>query len=234
MIDPIRPKIFGRAFFPGGYGLFEGVTQSFPVHPIMLVGQDFGTREYWNDVGIASESNQGTWSGLAGMLARARIDPCACFFTNVLLGVRVEGRIDGPSPGLAFEPYVEACANYLVEQIRVVRPSVVVALGKIPSILLSRQFGLTSALGPPSPNDARNPSWHAIDAAIEPFHPSSSSPGGVAFAFATSVHPDRYRINVRHRAWKSQGLKGEAAHDLIWSRVASTSSAEAESPPHIV
>lgn len=220
VIDPIKPRIHGRSFFPGGCGVFDGAASASPRHPIMLVGQDFGTREYWNTVSSSGESSQGTWAGLIRMLATPDIDPRHCFFTNILLGVRVNGPIDGPSPGLTDHRYVAVCTDYLIEQICLVRPAVVVTLGKIPSILLARRLGITSQLNPPCENDARNPTWPEIDATIDPFHASVAVTTHIRVAFATSVHPDRHWLNYEHRAWPSCGVKGRQAHDLIWKCIA--------------
>lgn len=220
VVDPIKPKIRGRSFFPGGCGLYDGAGSSLAGNPVMLVGQDFGTREYWNEVGLSGEAAQGTWSGLIRMLAEGNIDPRNCFFTNILLGVRARGPIDGPSPGLACHRYVASCTEYLIEQIRLVRPSVVVTLGKVPSILLACQLGLTSQIEPPCENDARNPTWPQIDADIEPFQASVPVTPQFHIAFATSVHPDRHWLNYGHRAWPVRGVQGKQAHDLIWKCIA--------------
>jgi uracil-DNA glycosylase len=219
VVAPIKPKLHGRSFFPGGSGSSIGASHPIPPGRVMLVGQDFGTLAYWSEVGTDGESSQGTWSGLQRMLSRAEVVPEACFFTNVLLGVRESGPIDGPSPGLAFPEYVKACTSYLVEQVRIVRPSVVVALGSIPIVLLARKLDLAASLSPPGPNESHNAGWRDIDEVGIQFLPKVALPGVGSFAFATSVHPDRHWLNWRHRSWSSHNASGAAAHDLIWTRV---------------
>lgn len=220
LVVPIRPKIRGRSFFPGGCGLYEGSSQAMCRHPIVLVGQDFGNLEYWTDVAECEESRQGTWSGLQRLLSGANIDPRCCFFTNSLLGVRAHGPIDNPSPGLRCPRYVGACMDYLLQQLRTLQPSVVVGLGKVPSILIARLFGVAGTIPAPCEDDSRNANWNEIDRIVTPFQSTVNVPEVSPFAFATSVHPDRYWLNVGHRHWSSEGVRGKAAHDLVWSRVA--------------
>jgi uracil-DNA glycosylase len=149
------------------------------------------------------------------MLARAEVVPEACFFTNVLLGVRESGPIDGPSPGLAFPEYVKACTSYLIEQVRIVRPSVVVALGSIPSVLLARELSLMEF---PPRRKARNVTWKDIDGAGIQFVPKVTVSGTESFSFATSVHSSRLS-NWRYRSWPARNASGAVAHDLIWTCV---------------
>jgi len=170
VVTPVKPKVRGRSFFPGGCGLCNGVSQGLHPRSVMLVGQDFADVAYWREVPEAGEVSQGTWSALESMLSAASVDPRHCSFTNALLGVRVHGPIQNPSPGLAFRTYVEASLCCLLKQTRIVRPSVVVSLRKIPSILLGRRFGLTNSLIAPHPDENRNPDWREIDAALTPFH----------------------------------------------------------------
>ena len=216
----IEPKLRGRSFFPGGCGLYDGVAQPVPERPVMLVGQDFATAEWWASLKGDDEPEDGTWCGLKRMLDEAGVDPRRCFFTNVLLGVRVSDSLIGPSPGLSCDAYIAASLAVWAEQVRILRPCVVVAMGKIPTMLLAHELGLASSLSPPSAKDSRNPGWKKIDRAVELFTPSVQVKGAPAFAFATSVHPSRYRLNRKYRAWPSRGFVGIEAHDAVWREVA--------------
>jgi len=219
VVVPITPKLRGRSFFPGGCGLFGGVAQRLADRPIMLVGQDFGTLDYWNGLNTDDESWQGTWTSLRKMLLEVEVDPRNCFFTNVLLGVRRSGPIDGPSPALRCPDYVSACSEYVKEQVGIVQPSVVVALGKVPTILLARCFGLTSSLSAPTEDDSKNATFEQIDNQGLQFRESVSLSSSRTFAFASSVHPDRFWLHYRHRHWPEKKTRGRPCHDLIWQEI---------------
>lgn len=217
VVEPITPKVRGCSFYPGGCGLFDGAEQPVPERPVMLVGQDFGTLEYWNGLGTEREPEDGTWSGLRKLLASANIDPRRCFFTNALLGVRVAQSMEGPSPGLASAEYVDACMAFIHEQVRILRPVAVVTLGVVPTMLLAR--ALAVAVNLPRPTPSKILRWEELDAAVEPFVHAVSVAGAPAFALASSVHPARYWLNAPKRNWSSRGLSDVAAHDAVWGEV---------------
>lgn len=217
VVEPITPKVRGRSFFPGGCGLFDGAEQRLPERPVMLVGQDFGTLDYWNGLGTVKEPEDGTWSGLTKLLGATGVDPRSCFMTNALLGVRVSDAIEGPSPGLASAVYIDACMAYVQEQIRIIRPLVVVTLGVVPTMLLARALGIAPTLPRPTPKKVLQ--WDELDTAVDPFVRGVSISDAPAFAFASSVHPVRHWLNTSKRTWPSSSLSGVAAHDAVWSEV---------------
>jgi len=217
IVEPIQPQVRGRSFFPGGCGLFNGAEQPIPERPILLVGQDFGTLEYWRELGTVAEPEDGTWSSLRKLLGGVSIDPRRCFFTNALLGVRVASSIEGPSPGLASAKYVDACMTFLHEQVRIIRPLAVVTLGVVPTMLLARSLQIAPNL--PSPTAKHVLTWKDLDTAVEPFVKDVNLTGAPPFVFASSVHPVRYWLNSSKRSWPSRGLLGVPAHDAIWSEV---------------
>lgn len=219
IVEPISPKVHGRSFFPGGCGLFDGAEQPLVKRPVMLVGQDFGTRDYWNELGTNEEPADGTWFGVEKLLAQADIDPRRCFFTNALLGVRVSESMEGPSPGLVSPTYVDACMAFVREQVRILQPSVVVTLGVVPTMLLARELGV--ALSLPRPTPSKVLSWGELDAAAEPFVHGVRIGEAPAFALASSVHPVRFWLNAPKRSWVARGFAGAAAHEAVWHEVRS-------------
>lgn len=211
VVCAICPKIRGRSFFPGGCGLGLGDQFPFPSRPIMLVGQDFGTRSYWE--GLAQQQlddgepdNEGTWAQIKKWVSLSLLPIERCFFTNALLGVRDDVsdpsvKIDGPSPGLDYEPYVSASVNCLMEQILLLRPTVVVALGVTPTTLIARRLNLVSEHWPSlKPRRAdKMAMWKQIDTAGLRFVEQVRIDGIGSVAFASSVHPDRYWLHIRSR-----------------------------------
>lgn len=219
MMEPLTPFILGRAFFPGGSGLFGGSTQAVPNRPIMIVGQDFGDRPYvsaLSERGSHDEDLCSTWEWLLRtMLVANQIDPRDCFFTNALLGVRCAAGIDTPNAALDDNRYVQACSVFMLEQIRLVRPSVIVALGVVPATLVARWLSLAPCLR--APRHLKRPTIAEVDAAGIQFVENVGVPGADAVvAFGWSVHPANSGPNLRHRRWPARGVEGRAANDLVW------------------
>lgn len=125
--------IGGTAFFPGGSGLWRGVEARgpmptmFPDAPVMFVGHNFDSipaygKAFDNGGGVGSEF----WRRLLAILAGASLVPEKCFFTNALMGLK-PGSATGPMPSI--RGYKEQCAQFLEQQVKIVRPLAVVALG---------------------------------------------------------------------------------------------------------
>jgi hypothetical protein len=218
----ITPRLTGRAFFPGGRGRSGENVPELPLRPVMIIGQDFGTLEYWNAVGNGNEPADGTWGAMIRVLQAASLDPACCFFTNAIMGVRRDQPMTGAHPALDDRAFVDRCKIFLVSQISVVQPSAVVALGIIPTILAASQLSLADLRMPSWAKRGRNSKWRDVDDAGLQFIESIPMPRGQAshFAFASVVHPANRQPNLQHRAWKALGLAGAAADDEIWRRIA--------------
>jgi uracil-DNA glycosylase len=68
----------------------------------------------------------------------AAIDLGDCFFTNFIMGVRVNSkRNTGPSPALAHADFMSACLEFFIQQLSAQQPKVIICLGMIPFKLLS-------------------------------------------------------------------------------------------------
>lgn len=217
---PISPRLRGRSFFPGGCGLAFGGDQAYPVRPIMLVGQDFDDSGDWNRLDDAelqqAESASATWRGLVALGASGLLELQRVFFTNCLLGCRIAASNTGVSPAIGHRKYVDASLACLGAQIRLLKPSVVVALGTVPTCLLATRFGLASLAWRP----AAPPTWREIDDAGLQFSEQVAEVTEHRFAFASCIHPC-YPGNARHRRWHTQGHQhvGQEAQTLIWRTV---------------
>lgn len=131
-IEP--PFIAGTAFFPGGCGLWCGLEHFapapafFPETPVMFVAHNYASV---NALGLlrAKGGEGGFWwrDIVIPLLRGSGLDPSRAFFTNALMGLK-----DGPSLGKMNAPrQVESeCSLFLQEQVRVVQPSAIVALGQ--------------------------------------------------------------------------------------------------------
>jgi hypothetical protein len=221
VVLPIRPRIKGRSFFPGGCGLAFGLDQPYPHRPIMLVGQDFDNAEGWNEPDEEKlqrgEENSPTWQGIAKLQSAGLINLNRCYFTNALLGARISPINTKPSPALNEHGYVEASLDRLESQIKLLRPTVVVALGSVPATLIARRLEVVSREWPNKsapPKPTRKAKFTEIDAANLVFRRNVQGPDGVSFAFATCTHPSL--PNERHLIWTRNGMKEPSAHTAIW------------------
>lgn len=79
---------------------------------LIVVGQDFGTREYSETrLAGAGEEWPQYFSLLPRWLQQAGLDYRRCLFTNSLLCLRRDNRLSGRSPAWRDAAYVDACAD---------------------------------------------------------------------------------------------------------------------------
>ena len=128
-------RITGTAFFPGGAGLW-GVTKdaelpSFPERGVMVLGHDFHSEDAFRqslEKGTEVPGNP-TWRNLLELLQDAEIKPEQCFFTNCYMGLRCGRGTTGRFPGSADAGFVNRCRSFLLRQISIQRPQVILTLG---------------------------------------------------------------------------------------------------------
>lgn len=220
VVHPIRPRLLGRSFFPGGCGLAFGGDQHYPDRPIMLVGQDFDSANDWlqlDDQALQqAERISPTWRRLDDLHSQGMLDLRRVFVTNALLGARIAKSNTGRSPAWSFEQYVRASFECLERQITLLGPTVVVSLGVEATVLLSRAFGLV----PPDWDVVAQNQWQQIDGRGLQFVRAIER-HDVSFAFASCVHPSYQHLNAKRRTWnRCDGkLFGDAAHREIWRAV---------------
>lgn len=199
---PVRDIIPAPAFFPGGLGCVSeaALNSASCVGGVMFIGQDFGTVEYTENV-LASgqgEAASVTWSVLLKLLSAERIDPEQCFFTNALLGLRPGTVMTGNAPGWRDPRLVEASRIALREQIRLIRPTAIFALG-LPA---ARSLGhLAPSLAPWT--TAR--SWAQLDR-LHPVRHVVPELGGhdSAVAVGALLHPSFRASNLHRRRFRGQ------------------------------
>lgn len=219
IVLPIRPRLKGRSFFPGGCGLGYGGDQAYPRRPIMVVGQDFDSaadRFCLDDHAMQrAEERSPTWRGLVTLEDEGLLDFTRAYFTNALLGARLAKSNTGRSPGWTCKQYVRASIECLAAQIALLKPTAVVALGIDSTVLLAQMFGLV-----PAGWVTTSPDWSCIDR-----HRLQLVPEVVyrdfRFTFASCVHPSYQHLNARLRIWNREGdeLRGKPAHRAIWREV---------------
>jgi len=153
-VVPIPTPIAGTSFFPGGYGLWNPTNCThippFPAGEIMVLGHDFHSEAgYHASLRRGYESpQQPTWRNLVALLTQAGIPLKTCFFTNVYMGLRAGTQTIGPFPGARNAAFVLHCRRFLLRQLEVQRPRLILTLGIVaPYVLASLSEGLKDWLG---------------------------------------------------------------------------------------
>lgn len=208
---PVRDIIPAPAFFPGGLGCVSesALNNGSCVGGVMFIGQDFGTVEYAEKV---LQSGQGedasvTWRVLLDLLKAEGINAQECFFTNALLGLRPGAAMTGNAPGWRDPRLVEASRAFLREQIGLIRPAAIFALGLPAARFLG---GLAPSLKPWS--TAR--SWAQLDR----LHPVRYVVPGLrgrdsVIAVGALLHPSFRAANLHRRQFRGQ--QGSGAESTI-------------------
>jgi hypothetical protein len=205
--------ISGRAFFPGGYGLWGTKRGSpppeFPVGGIMVLGQDFDTKAGYkkSQESGGERDSMPTWHNLRKLLDSGGVAQERCFFTNLYMGLRSDKPNTGPFPGAKNKQFVEHCECFLRQQIRAQRPSLILTLG----------VHVPHAIGKLSPQLEK---W-AEGRGLKYIDKVGPLKEGVIFSeiedFQTTVvaltHPSLYHANVRHRQYN--GLVGKDAERAL-------------------
>jgi uracil-DNA glycosylase len=177
-----------------------------PIRPVMLLAHNWGS-EAELDLNRPGE-NRGSryWRNLRLLLRTCDICVCNCFATNAYPGLLKSSRNTGEFPGASDEQFLTACRRFLAEQIRVVRPALIVTLGRyVPRVL-----------APLSP-DLRG--WMRANAFKvlnddNAFIPRARFPDACHTATVVALtHPSCRQGNVRYR--KYHGCKGEDAEQKM-------------------
>lgn len=133
-----------QGFFPACTGTIDGNIDIGKMDTLIL-GQDFGSLgDYNRRVKNKGEfiEKQSTWKQLIPMLENLGLDSKKSFYSNYLMGLRKDEGNVGISPGISDHNYLKLCNSFLEQQVRVIRPKVIVFLGKV-------SFGLSKGLSEP-------------------------------------------------------------------------------------
>ena len=132
---PVPEPITGRAFFPGGYGLW-GASQgkplpAFPIGGIMVLGHDFHSESgYAESLRLGGERDTiPTWRNLLKLFEQVGVNQERCFFTNFYMGLRAGSATTGTFPGANDPIFVAHCTTFLLHQITAQRPTLILTLG---------------------------------------------------------------------------------------------------------
>jgi hypothetical protein len=127
---PARGGLAGPAFFPEGLGLCESVLRGGAAPTVMAIGHNFGCSKYRDEIQVPSrEDDKATWRNLDRLLLQAGSQPEFCFRTNWFVGLLPGNVQTGKFLKRPDSHYEDACNRLLIEQIKLIRPKLILILG---------------------------------------------------------------------------------------------------------
>lgn len=207
----VPEPIVGTSFFPGGYGLWNPEQRlplpDFPHGKVMVLGHDFHSEAGYNaSLARGCESpSQPTWRSLSALLERAGIAPGDCFFTNVYMGLRAGTQTTGPFPGARDTEFVAHCRRFLLRQLVVHRPRLILTLGAVAPFVLA-------PLSPDLADWTAPRSLKRLDAAGPVrFYVCFAEADGLRSTVVALTHPCLRHASIRHRRYREcSGAEAEA------------------------
>ena len=197
---PVGGRVGRTGFFPGGSGLW-GAERDRPLPPmpvggVMLLGHNLDSEDTFRKALEADGENlkSATWRELITMLPASGVALERCFFTNFFIGLIPGRNSTGEFPGGQDLAFVARCRAFLVEQLRVVKPRLVIVMG----------LHTPSLLAPIAPELGR---WETVrtlkdlDSTDSALVRNVHVPGLEALFDAVVItHPSYAALNRRHRA----------------------------------
>lgn len=209
-VVPVPDRIQGIAFFPGGAGLW-GAKPGRPLPPmpiggVMVLGHNFDSvAGFQHSLLHEGENLNGpTWRAVLDLIDRAGIPREQCFFTNAYMGL-IDGRSAvGKFPGASDAGFVRRCQDFLVKQISVQQPKVILTLGK-------EVLPLLAAISP-----ELHAKWAKVRTLVAAdrlhaalIHPCHFSGAQHPIAVVALTHPAFRHLNIARRHYADQS--GDAA-----------------------
>lgn len=199
----VPEQIPGTSFFPGGSGLWceeSPEMPPFPVGGVMVLGHDYHNVEgyNWSRQNVGENLRTSTWRHLLDLLKRVPIPLERCFFTNIYMGLREGDATTGRFPGSRDADFVARCQHFLIRQIQVQRPRLILSLGNyVPRFLapLSPQLSAWSHIHTLTTIDS-------IGLALMP-DVSFADVQGHTCTIACLIHPSYRPPNIGRRIWKN-------------------------------
>lgn len=200
-------EINGIGFFPGAKGLWNVHDETLSNKSFMILGHDFGNEKDFDiSVKRGDENLQGlTWKNLLKMLMEYNIDVQDCFFTNGIMGVRINSSAIGKSPGFDDPTFLNDCRNLFLKQIEVQKPKIILALGQHIWKFLSEVSDELQQLNDITTFSDLDTSECTVFKNIS-FKNLNSFSTNIGFL----THPTYWHLNVKNRRYKSfQGIEAE-------------------------
>lgn len=201
-----RGGLPGPAFFPEGFGL-ENPRADALWPEMMAVGHNFGCEAYRNEIDAAGrEDDKATWRNLRRLLTDAEAPIESCFMTNWFIGLQPGNKQVGEFLSHPDSRYERECGELLVEEIRTLKPRIILLLGLA---VVGRAYRMMPALQP----WADAPNWRVVDSSsLGPVAHDVEIPGTEGCTNVVALlHPSFSRSNQRYRRTVSAVENPEAA-----------------------
>ena len=138
--------ILGRGFYPGAQGFIAGNS---PLGGILLLGRDFGTKDYYNSrCGLpARDETASTWRNTRDIYL-ASLSGLPVWCSNYLIGVRKtkpsRGDVKDRLSASEWQEFERYCWDFMQEQVLLQRPRLVVIFGgdNLRDLTLPNRLGL--------------------------------------------------------------------------------------------
>lgn len=192
------------SFFPYGTGLFSDFKNNEERKiDIMIVGQDFGKSNYYENHIGRGEKSESTFTGLLNILKYADIEEKKlnrCFFTNCYMGLRErDSKMVGSLKKyfilkkVEWDDYFKLNSHFFETQLKIYGVKKVVVLGKQPSLFAGENCQIDS--------------WKNISVKVSEivnFY-SATSKNFPKIKFYVIPHPCMWNSNKRH--YKNSSIK---------------------------
>ena len=181
-----------------------------PIGGVMIVGHNFDSEAgFKRTLKNGGENLKGpTWKNLLTFLKQVEIVPEQCFFTNVYVGLQSGDYSMGPFPGKRDPEFVYWCQKFLLEQIKLMQPRLILSLGSyVPAFLAS----LSPELGCKWSGVKQLTTLDKQEAAL--IYPSSFVNVLHPVAVVALTHPAYRLVNVVRRRYNN--LEGELAEQAL-------------------
>jgi hypothetical protein len=129
-------RLQGQGFFPGGDGLWrsenalsvssDGVL---PVGGVVFLANDFGVLKSYEKLEAKGFENVPTWRHIKLRVEAAGIPPELAFFTNAIIGLRVDGKALSQRSWQLMPGFSGFCRDFLDFQLATLKPTLTVVMG---------------------------------------------------------------------------------------------------------
>jgi hypothetical protein len=152
---PFPFRLTGQGFFPEGDGLWRDDSQlempsskTLSTAGIVFVGNDFGTLRTYLRLKKRGFENPPTWRHVKDRVRRANLPTHLTFFTNAIMGLRLEGNAIDKKSWTGIAGFAEFCREFFLYQIELLKPRLLVLLGSDAQLSFSGLAAPQSEDGP--------------------------------------------------------------------------------------
>jgi len=129
-------RLTGQGFFPGGDGMWRNDDElslekngALPQGGVLFLGNDFGILDSYKRLEKKGFENVPTWRHIKLRVKSADIPSELTFFTNAIMGLRVDGKALTQRSWRSMRDFPQFCEEFLDFQLAALRPNLTVVMG---------------------------------------------------------------------------------------------------------